>query len=210
MTSESPDITPDRTRAITMIFAVAIAGLIGLAIFSLSKISTTPWNNPLTIPDIQDTLRQDLPQIEDPDLARLIDSASETGRWVLVSFWSVTCPPCLVEMPALNALASTWQGPGFQIATVNTDTDVAENVEQAKRFLQEEQIALPSFFDKGEKLKRAFQVSEFPKHFLIAPGKKIAWTAIGAFRWNEPKVRDQLLKLMEQRAPEQSPADPAE
>lgn len=203
------DDSPERSRTITLVFAVAILGLLALALFSLSKISSNSWPNSLKAPNIQDTLRQDLPQIEDPELVRLMETAHQTNRWVLLSFWSVTCPPCLAEMPNLNALGASWQGPGFQVVTVNVDAGVPEDLEQAKRFLQEEQITLPSFYDHEDKLKRAFQVSEFPKHFLIAPDRKIVWSAIGAFQWNDPKARDQLLKLMERRSQEPA-ADPAE
>lgn len=210
MSSEpAPDHSPDRSRTITMVFAVAIAALLALALFSLSKIRSSAWTSPLKTPDIQDTLRQDLPQFEDAELLRLLETAHQTNRWVLLSFWSVACPPCLAEMPSLNALGASWQGPGFQVVTVNVDTENADDLEQAKRFLQEEQIALPSFYDTGGKLKRAFQVNEYPRHFLIAPDRKIVWSAVGAYQWNEPKARDQLLKLMEQRAQE-SAADPAE
>jgi hypothetical protein len=32
---------------------------------------------------------------------------------------------------------------------------------------------------------------------LISPEKKIVWQAKGAFKWNDAKARDQLMKLME-------------
>jgi hypothetical protein len=40
-------------------------------------------------------------------------------------------------------------------------------------------------------------VSDLPQHFLISPDKKIVWQAKGAFKWNDSKARDQLMKLME-------------
>ncbi len=192
-----------------MIFAVAIAGLIGLAIFSFSRLSSTAMGVSLREPVITDTLRQNLPPFEHEELTKQLNSISGDGKWTLLTFWSVTCPPCLEELPALNALGQNWQGPGFQVVTVNFDGDSPEDLETARRLMQEEQIVLPTVYDKNNALKTAFQVNEYPKHFLISPAKEIVWQQIGAFNWDSKSTRDQLAKLMEARVPEPT-ADPSE
>jgi thiol-disulfide isomerase/thioredoxin len=193
-----------------MAFAFAIAALIGIAIFSLSRLSTTPFVSQLRDPQIQDTPRQPLPQFQHEELSRALSSSDGTTRWTLLSFWTVTCPPCLQELPAQNALASSWQGPSFQIITVNLDADNAEDLETAKRLIQEDQITLPTFYDKGQSLKQAFQVNEYPRHFLISPEGQIVWQAVGAYDWNGTAARDQLLKLMERQSAPEPAEDPAE
>jgi len=205
----APELSPSKSRAVMMVFAVFIAGFIGLAIFSLSKLNSGPWVSALKDPDIQDTLRQPLPQFQHEELNRALTPDGGQGKWSLLSFWTVTCAPCLEELPAMNALAGTWQGHPFQILTVNEDVENSENLETAKQLLLEQQITLPTFYDKGQALKNAFNVTEFPKHFLISPDRQIVWQASGAFRWSEQKARDQLLKLMEKQAPG-TPADPGE
>lgn len=192
-----------------MIFAVLIAALIGVAIYSFSRLSTSNLTIRLRDPEITDTLRQKLPQFEHAELAQQLNSTSGDGKWTLLTFWSVTCPPCLEELPALNALGQDWQGPGFQIVTVNFDGDSAEDSEAARRLMQEEQIVLPTVYDKNEVLKKAFQVNEYPKHFLLSPTKEIVWQQSGAFNWDSKHTRDQLAKLMEARLPEPT-EDPSE
>lgn len=192
-----------------MIFAFAIAGLISLAIFSFSRLSGSGMPGALRDPVITDTLRQTLPPFEHEELAKQLSSTSGDGKWTLLTFWSVTCPPCLEELPALNALGQNWHGPGFQIVTVNFDTDSPEDLETAKRLLQEEQIVLPTVYDKNKALKTAFQVNEYPKHFLVSPNREIVWQQIGAFNWDSKATRDQLAKLMEARVPELT-EDPSE
>jgi thiol-disulfide isomerase/thioredoxin len=208
-TASSTELSPARSRQVMMAFAFAIFALIGVAIFSLSKLSHTPWNSALKDPVIQDTLRQALPQFQHEELSRALTPSGGAPRWSLLTFWTVTCGPCLEELPAQNALAGSWQGPSFQILTVNLDADNAENLDNARRLLQEEQITLPTFYDKGGNLKNAFQVNEYPRHFLISPEGQIVWQATGAFKWNEASARDQLLKLMEKQTPEAA-EDPAE
>lgn len=187
--------------------AVAMMLLLGVAIYSLSRLSSAPWTSQLHTPHIEATSRQDVPQFEVEADGETLTPAYFEGKWTLLTFWSHTCPPCLEEMPALNTMALTWSGPEFRVLTVNFDE--GENLDAAKRFLQEQEIVLPTVYDSKQTMKNAFAVTEFPRHFLISPDKKIVWQATGAFQWDEAEARDQLLKLMELQVQEQAP-DPAE
>ncbi len=189
--------------------AIAIILLLSLAIYSLSRLQTTPWSSRLDNLKIQSTFRKELPQFELKDGEKLINPQHFTGRWTLLTFWSYSCPPCLQEMPSLNQLALSWQGAELEILTVNVDPEKSEDYDLAKRFLQEEEIVLPTVFDHGQVLAKAFDVHEYPRHFLISPEGKLVWDARGAFAWNDQSSRDQLLRLIEQQAPESTP-DPAE
>lgn len=181
------------------VMALVSLALIGLVIYSLSQVDMTKASSASPLKDltIQTTLRQNLPQFEYSGEGKSLKEQNFEGRWTLLTFWAYWCEPCLEEMPALNALAQQWQGPEFEIITVNVDDPKSENFEAAKRLLSEENITLPTLFDHAGDLKRAFKVENLPQHFLISPDKKIVWQDIGAFRWNEPKARDQLLKIME-------------
>lgn len=46
---------------------------------------------------------------------------AHAGRPLIVHFWSVTCPPCLVELPQWAKIAA--EKKGFDIVFVNTDSD---------------------------------------------------------------------------------------
>ncbi len=192
-----------------MVFAFAIAGLLGLAIFSLSKLNVSPWSASLDSVTITESDRKNLPEFEHEELTRLLNSATGENKWVLLSFWSYTCGPCLVELPTLNALAQAWQGPPFQILTINVDPEGSDEMEAAKNWILEEQIALPTIFDPQHTVKTAFKVDAYPTHFLISPAKEIHWQTVGAFNWNESESRDQLIRVMERQTPE-SQADPEE
>ena len=191
------------------IFAVAVICLIGVAIFSLSKLQSAPWTSLLSTPNIHSSFRKNLPQFEHNDGSKSLTPQQFEGKWTLLSFWSYSCPPCIEELPALNSMALNWQGPTIQVFTVNVDEEKSENLDLAKRFLSDSEITLPTYYDPKRSLAVAFGVAEYPKHFLVNPDKQIIWEAIGAFKWNDAGTRDQLLKLIEQQAPEsdQAPAE---
>jgi thiol-disulfide isomerase/thioredoxin len=202
--------SPKKVYRLMAMMAIALIFLLSVIIYSLSQISGT--NAPksaddLPIPTLQPTLRQDLPHFEYTDQGKSLTPQNFEGKWTLVSFWAYWCAPCLQEMPALNQLTQQWQGPEFEVLTVNVDK--SENYEAAKKFLSDQGIALPTLFDKSGDLKRAFAVEELPQHFLINPQLKIVWRGKGAFQWTAPKTRDQLMKVMEDESQaEESTGEP--
>lgn len=189
--------------------AIAIILLLSLAIYSLSRMETAPWTSPLAELQIQGTFRKNLPQFEYTDGNKKLTPQNFEGKWTLLSFWSYSCPPCLEEMPSLNQLALSWSGPEMEVTTVNVDEEKTENFELAKAFLQDEEIVLPTIFDKQKVLAKAFAVEVYPKHFLINPKGEIIWEGQGSYKWDSPGARDQLLKLTEQQTPETT-QDPVE
>ena len=191
--------SPRKTYRVMAGMAVIVMGLIGLAIYSLSQVQPTAWTSVLKDPVITPTLRQKLPQFEyaDEGNGKRLSADNFAGKWTLLSFWAYWCGPCLEEMPALNQLGQQWQGPEFDIVTVNMDKAGTENFELAKKLLSEQSIVLPTLFDKTGSLSKAFAVTQLPHHFLINPSSEIVWEATGAFKWNEAAARDQLMKVME-------------
>jgi thiol-disulfide isomerase/thioredoxin len=188
--------------------AVAAMILIGIAIYSLSQLSTSTWTSSLQDLTLNPTLRQDLPHFEYSSEGKSLNSQNFEGKWTLLTFWAYWCGPCLEEMPALNQLVQQWQGPDFDVVTINVDKPGTEEYESARKFLTDNSIVLATLFDKNEDLKKAFKVNGLPQHFLINPDKKIVWQATGAFKWNEPKARDQLMKLMEDESEKLQQQDP--
>ena len=182
--------------------AIAIILLLSFAIYSLSRMQATLWTSQLGELRIQDTFRKKLPQFEYVDANKKLTPQNFQNKWTLLSFWSYSCPPCIEELPSLNQLALNWAGPELEVMTVNVDEDKTENYEQAKSLLQTENIVLPTIWDKQKVLAKAFEVNEYPRHFLINPEGEIVWEASGAFDWDQPQARDQLIKLTEQQTPE--------
>lgn len=196
--NSAPENSPKQTYRLMAGVAVAAIVLIGVVIYSLSQISGTAMDTPqLPVPTITATLRQDLPHFEYSNEGKSLKAQNFEGKWTLLTFWADWCAPCLDEMPALNQLAQQWQGPEFEVLTINVDDPHSENFEAAKKFLSDQGIVLPTLFDRDGDLKKAFGVTDLPRHFLINPQQKIVWQERGAFQWTNPKVRDQLMKVIE-------------
>ena len=182
--------------------AIAMLTLLIGAIYSLSHLTTAPWARPLEAPQISPEPPHQVPTFAFKDeTGHLIDPSRLEGHWTLMTFWSYGCPPCMLELPGLNTFLLSWQGPQFEVLTVNTDEDRSDNLEQARAFLLEQQITLPTIFDTQGVVRKAFDVTEYPRHFMINPEGQITWAASGAFNWNDASTKDQILKMMEQSSP---------
>jgi thiol-disulfide isomerase/thioredoxin len=91
------------------------------------------------------------------------------GKTVLVNLWATWCPPCLKEMPALDALQSALGGSDFAVVAINIDT---RNLDKPKAWLAERQIkALTYYADPQAKvfqeLRAARKVEGMPVSLIV-------------------------------------------
>jgi thiol-disulfide isomerase/thioredoxin len=63
-------------------------------------------------------------QSDRPDGGRL-DMAAFRGRPLLVNFWAPWCPPCVEELPMLDAFQRQHAGAGWQVVGLAVDKPVA-------------------------------------------------------------------------------------
>jgi thiol-disulfide isomerase/thioredoxin len=67
------------------------------------------------------------------------------GRVVLINVWASWCGPCRIEMPALDSLLRSLDGPGFALVAISED----ERRKDAERFVAELGLRLPVLFGDG-------------------------------------------------------------
>ena len=60
------------------------------------------------------------------------------GRRLLVNFWATWCPPCVTEMPLLDAFAREQADAGWSVLALAVDT-----AEPVRRFIAERSLKLP-------------------------------------------------------------------
>jgi thiol-disulfide isomerase/thioredoxin len=74
-----------------------------------------------------------------------------TGKIILLNIWATWCPPCVQELPSLNALQKDLGGEKFQVVTVSLDQDV----DVVKKFLEENKLdQLTAYVDSNGDLKK--------------------------------------------------------
>jgi thiol-disulfide isomerase/thioredoxin len=116
---------------------------------------------------------------EDPD-GKPVNLADFRGRPLLVNLWATWCPPCIAEMPTLDALAAR-EGDRLKVLTVSQDLDGRDKVEAF--FAKQGYRNLETWLDPQMALMEALKVDTLPTTILYdARGREI-WRVVGMEDW---------------------------
>ena len=111
------------------------------------------------------------------DLERL------AGRYVLLNFWATWCPPCVHEMPALEALHTRFAEHALTVVGVSLDQGDGKDVAE---FARDHGITFPLALDPEGRISKAYGVRGLPATFLLDDEGAIVAAAQGAREWSGP------------------------
>lgn len=114
------------------------------------------------------------------------------GRPVLLNFWATWCPPCLEEMPIMQAVYEELAKYGLVILAV----DVAEEARVVKTFIENEKLSFVFAMDYDGSVSQTYGVRPLPTTFLIDKNGYVKVARAGAFR-NRAELREVLKAIME-------------
>ena len=76
----------------------------------------------------------------------VIETASLKGKVVFINFWATWCPPCIAEMPSINALYNKLKdNPKFVFILADADNDFIKSAQ----FMDKHQYQLPVYSTNG-------------------------------------------------------------
>jgi len=95
------------------------------------------------------------------------------GKVVLLNFWATWCPPCLAEMPSIDALQADLGGDDFVVVTIASGRNPLPAI---KAFFEKAGIEnLPILRDPRQKFSRANGVFGLPTTLILnKQGEEIA------------------------------------
>ncbi len=114
------------------------------------------------------------------------------GRVVLVNLWATWCPPCVAEMPSLDALQTRLGGGRFHVVAISLDRG---GTEVAARWFQRNRIAALTLYAGNA---AQFGNALLPTSYLIDAEGRVAWTGIGMQEWDGPQAGKVIAQLMEE------------
>ena len=121
-----------------------------------------------------------------------VDSTSFRGKLVVLNFWATWCPPCRLEMPAMERLYQEFRGKGLEIVAVN----FMESREQVRAFAEEQKLTYPMLLDGKAEIAEQYGVMRLPETVLIGREGEVLAKSIGFKDWYKDDVRELVAVLL--------------
>lgn len=99
------------------------------------------------------------------------------GKWVLVNFWATWCPPCLTELPELEAFHVKHKDSDAVVLGVNMENI---GLEKLRRFVKERGVTFPVVQMEPAATTPFGPVYGMPTSFLINPQGEVVARETGA------------------------------
>ncbi|MCG8475690.1 MAG: TlpA family protein disulfide reductase [Cytophagales bacterium] len=112
------------------------------------------------------------------------------GKTVFLNFWATWCPPCIAEMPNIDALYRRTNRSRVAFIMVAKD----RNFSKAIRFKNKKNYQLPIYHMQSEAPSEFFHQS-IPTTFIISPEGKIVSSETGLTYYNTDSFKNYLETL---------------
>lgn len=127
-------------------------------------------------------------QLIDADGER-VSLSSFNGKPVFLNLWASWCVPCLAEFEGLEELRSAM--PEFTFVTMNIEAQPA-----FERYLEKTSVDLP-FYRAATPLPGELTPDAIPASYVLDEEGNVIYSFTGAADWSNPKVVEQLRKLLQ-------------
>jgi thiol-disulfide isomerase/thioredoxin len=110
---------------------------------------------------------------------------------LLINLWASWCPPCVAEMPGLNALYEAEKNEvGFVLITWDKTMEAAQNYRDRKGYSF-------SIYKTTGQVPQALRAGSIPTTFILDKKENTLYRHAGMIAFEEPEMREFLGKLKE-------------
>jgi thiol-disulfide isomerase/thioredoxin len=102
----------------------------------------------------------------------------------VLNFWATWCPPCIDEIPALNALQQKFPPDRVSVLAISIDTDAAAY----QRFLKDYHILFTTARDPSSAIMHMYGTVKIPETYIINPEGYVARKIVSETDWTAPEM----------------------
>ena len=126
-----------------------------------------------------------------------INTKDLTGKIIVLNFWFIKCPPCIMEMPELNKIADAYRSDS-SIVFIAVALDKKDDLEE---FLKGTKFKY-NIIDNGRYVADQYGIRSYPTNVIVDPAGKVYFhstgLAINTAYWLKKSI-DQLKEKMENK-----------
>jgi len=120
----------------------------------------------------------------------IVPMESLKGKVVFMNFWATWCPPCIAEMPNIQALYTKVKSDQIAFVMISVDEDPAK----AQKFIHKKKFTFPVYQLNGA-LPLVYKGKVIPTTFVLSPEGWIVAHKEGMADYDNQEFRNFLLKL---------------
>ena len=122
------------------------------------------------------------------DDGRKISNSNFGGKILVLNFWATWCPPCISELPSLNAMAAELKGDGVVVLGISVDKDK----DAYDRFLKKIRLHFATARDPEGGIMADYGTSKVPETYVIGRDGKVLEKFISDRDWMDPAILGRL------------------
>jgi len=126
------------------------------------------------------------------DNGRTITTSNFGGKLLVLNFWATWCPPCIEELPSLNAFQRQFANSGVVVVAISADKD-----EKAYRdFLARARVSFITARDPDNKINAEYGTLKFPETYIIDARGKVVRKIISNTDWMSERMLKDVESLL--------------
>ena len=133
-----------------------------------------------------------LPEFQLPALDQTLWTAQALkGKPWVINFWATWCPPCIEEIPSMNAAYDILEPQGIGMLAINA----GEGALAVETFLEKIAIDFPNVLGDADTLIN-WSVRALPTTIVINADGEVVYEALGPREWDDEQLLQQVVDLL--------------
>lgn len=117
------------------------------------------------------------------------------GKMVFLNLWATWCPPCIAEMPSMEALHKKFKDKGLIVMAVNSE----ESINKVNKFIKKRNYTFLVLLDEdGSVANDSYRAIGFPTTYLIDRLGNVVGKAEGAREWDSRESVQLIEEMLKQ------------
>ncbi len=126
------------------------------------------------------------------DNGQTISRSSFGGKLLVLNFWATWCPPCIEELPSLDAFQLRLRSKGVVVLGISVD----KNEKTYKTFLDRARVSFLTARDPDGNISAAYGTYKYPETYVIDQNGRVVEKFVGPENWLKPEVIQRIERLL--------------
>ncbi len=115
---------------------------------------------------------------------KVVNMEDLKGKVIFINFWATWCPPCIAEMPGIDALSEDLKGEDVAFLMISLD----DNFEKAKNFRKKKGYSF-DVHQPAARIPEMYYSQSIPATFVISAEGKLVYSHKGMADYNTKKFK---------------------